>query len=360
MPAVRRATPRPTPLLTAPSSPADLHAFLSDAFAVRHRSRRMRLGFAFAKESGLDALTAAIPDLPTWDRAQKEWVIGTQFGLTEPSALRRICDMPGSAARLHGLRPGARRDGRGMFTAGNFHAKIIAVGGSNASRISGLMAGSANLSGAALGAVPLNYEAGLSLPDQAITPALVVAFNNWWERAWREAVPITASVIAAYSEAREKILATNPDLARLAKASSRGGAALASTLWIEAGAMSGGARNQVEFSEDLAPFFGPPEFGRREIRVRFQGKISNDRPLSHKMTTLGVNIWRLSLPSRAATGVDYRHQRLLLRRSEDAGGLLFTLAVADPASATAKRWVALTQTRGYLGLTGGGRDYGLF
>jgi hypothetical protein len=83
-----------------------------------------------------------------------------------------------------------------------------------------------------------------------------------------------------------------------------------------------------------------------------------DRPLSYKVTTLGVRIWRLSLPTPA----DYVSRVVRFERSEDAEGLVFDLEVADLDSAKHRRWRRASEVRGHIGVTGGrrgGREYGL-
>jgi hypothetical protein len=244
-----------------------------------------------------------------------------------------------------------------MFGVGCFHGKVIAAGGADPARVSGLFIGSMNLTGAALGAVPMNYEAALALTS-SVPRSLVRPFNDWWSRAWNESIELTHSLIDEYEQTRGDILQENPDLQRFVDASTRQGPEFGSVLWIEAGAMSGGSRNQIEFSEDLVPFFGAVEETRRELRIRIGRRSWADRPLSYKVTTLGVRIWRLSLP----TGVDYVGRVIRFARSEDADGLIFDVEVADLDSAKSRRWRQASEVRGHIGVTGGrrgGREYGL-
>lgn len=305
----------------------------------------------------MDALQSAVTDLPSWNHARKEWLIGTQFALTEPEALHQLSDMQSSCVRLHGWRHASAPSRRAMFGVGCFHGKVIAAGGADARRIRSLLVGSNNLTGAALGSVPMNYEAAIAV-NGSVPRALIIPFNDWWRRAWNESIDLTHALIDEYAQAREHVLAENPDLHRFAEASSRQGPEFGYSLWIEAGAMSGGSRNQIEFSEDLVPFFGPVEEGRRYLRMRIGKRLWTDRPLSFKVTTLGVKIWRLSLP----TGMDYVGRVVRFERSPGADGLDFDVQVADAASAKYRRWRSDSEVGGHLGLTGGrrgGREYGL-
>src|SRR3954453_11580423 len=91
-------------IASAPGDPADLGSFFAQAFASRPKPALIRLGFALAKASGADALLSAVRDVNSWNRARKEWLIGTQFALTEPEALHQLLDMESSVVRLHGWR----------------------------------------------------------------------------------------------------------------------------------------------------------------------------------------------------------------------------------------------------------------
>jgi hypothetical protein len=344
-------------IASAPGDPADLKSFFAQAFASRPKPALIRFGFALAKSSGVDALQSAVTDTPSWNHVQKEWLIGTQFALTEPEALQQLNDMESSLVRLHGWRHASGPSRRAMFGVGCFHGKVIAAGGADSSRVRSLLVGSGNLTGAALGSVPMNYEAAIAM-NGAVPRQLIVPFNDWWRRAWTESIAVTHALIDEYAQAREDVLAENPDLQRFVEASSRQGPVFGNSLWIEAGATSGGSRNQIEFSGDLVPFFGAVEEGRRLLRMRIGRRIWSDRPLSFKVTTLGVKIWRLSLP----TAEDYAGRVVRIERSQDAEGLVFDVQVADASSAKYRRWRRDSEVGGHLGLTGGrrgGREYGL-
>lgn len=344
-------------IASAPGDPADFTSFFTQAFASRPKPALIRLGFALAKRSGVDALQSAVTDVHSWNHARKEWLIGTQFALTEPEALHQLSDMQSSFVRLHGWRHASAPSRRAMFGVGCFHGKVIAAGGADAKRVRSLFVGSNNLTGAAMGSVPMNYEAAIAVSG-SVPRTLLVPFNDWWRRAWAESIELTHALIDEYALARKDVLAENPDLRRFVEASARQGPAFGDSLWIEAGAMSGGSRNQIEFSEDLVPFFGPVEHGRRYLRMRIGRRLWTDRPLSFKVTTLGVEIWRLSLP----TAMDYVGRVVRFERSQDAEGLVFDVQVADAASAKYRRWRRDSEVGGHLGFTGGrrgGREYGL-
>jgi len=133
----------------------------------------------------------------------------------------------------------------------------------------------------------------------------------------------------------------------------------AAVLWIEAGAMSGGSRNQVEFSRDLVEFFGNVQSEQRLLALRVGAQHWDDRPLSPKVTTFGVEIWRLSLPTFTSGGFEYPGKVIRFRRS--AGNRPeFLLDVADLGSRTAREWRARANRAGYISVTSGKRAFGFY
>ena len=139
-----------------------------------------------------------------------------------------------------------------------------------------------NLTGAALGAVPMNYEAALIIRGKSISLDAQRGFSGWWDRAWDESIDLSPQVIDSYEQAREQLLEKNPDLSRYVEASEKDDETFGSSLWIEAGAMSGASGNQIEFAAELVKFFGPVEYARRQVRLRYGGDLRPDRPLSTK------------------------------------------------------------------------------
>src|SRR5262249_4309547 len=148
----------------------------------------------------------------------------------------------------------------------------------------------------------LNYEATASLELDRQRSSI---FADWFARMWRESIPLTPSVIARYGALRNQFLARHRIV--LPRLDDAPGANWGSReqFWIEAGAMSGGDRNQVEFGPSLATFFGPVERSTRRLRMRFGNVERSDRPLAFKTTQWGTEIWRLSLITSNQGGPPY-------------------------------------------------------
>jgi hypothetical protein len=135
----------------------------------------------------------------------------------------------------------------------------------------------------------------------------------------------------------------------------------ATVLWIEAGAMSGGSRNQVEFAQDLAEFFAPAIEAQRWLTLTAGSRSWSDRTLSPKRTTFGVDIWRLSLPTQAQSGMRYPDRIIRFERVQGPGGReAFRIAVADVGSNQHERWRHEALERGEVGTTSGDREYGIY
>jgi ribosome modulation factor len=222
------------------------------------------------------------------------------------------------------------------------------------------MASSSNLTEAALGNFPRNYEAGIVLGSHETRSSVSTAFNQWWDNAWREARDLSDHLLESYTRIREQYLARNPDAFADQDAPSVQQIEAATSLWIDAGAMSGGSRNQIEFAEELARFFGPLLRGSRYLRVGFDAQVRDDRPLSFKVTTFGVEIWRLSLPTQSQGGHVYAGRILHFTKERDRHGELLRVDVADSGSNKHIRWRQKANRLGHIGATNGNRSFGFY
>lgn len=315
-----------------------------------------RLGFAYVSFAGLDVMLSKLSDVSTWNRTHKEWIVGLHRGITEPGALERIRALPNSSLRIF---VGTEHLSLSALTSGQmFHGKVIGIRSSGRSVC--LVASSANMTGAALGADARNYEAGVALFGSAIPRAEVDRFEEWWRHAWNESIPVTDALLDQYSRLRSLLLQRNADLWTELDPPASSQLSNASSLWIDAGAMSGGSRNQVEFNRELATFFGRPRLRTGLLRIRSNGREWDDRPLAHKITTFHVHIWRLSLPTEARGGFLYPGNVIRFRRSSDGEGTYFEVEVAARGAQRSQRWRATAHRRGYVGITSGHRSYGFY
>lgn len=125
--------------------------------------------------------------------------------------------------------------------------------------------------------------------------------------------------------------------------------------------MSGGSRNQVEFSQEVAEFFAPAIDSQRcWLTILAGSKTFNDRPLTPKTTTFGVDIWRLSLPTQTQCGMRYPDRVIRFERVQKGRRDAFRLAVADVGSEQHRQWRADAGARGHVATTSGDREYGIY
>ena len=321
------------------------------------RPIRLRAGFAYATYSGVKQLLESLDGLPAWNAAAKLWLLGVHSGITYPHAISSLATLTNSKVRLATCGIATRYAIEGQRV---FHAKIMAVDSGRDHALNAIMAGSANLTGAAMGMRARNFEAGMSWMSP-VERLVSDNFNSWWEEAWGSGINANSSNVRNYIDLRTEFQLRNPDLLPEASGDEYISASDARVLWLEAGAMStGGSNNAVDFSSGLASFFGPVSDRTRPIVLSADDdKRWADRPLTPKKTTFNVRLWRLSLPTIAMGGFEYKHRILCFTKL--GGGrtpLEFRLDVADPDTKIARDWQRESGRHGTIGRTGGGHNFG--
>lgn len=135
----------------------------------------------------------------------------------------------------------------------------------------------------------------------------------------------------------------------------------ATHFWFEAGEMSGGSRNQVEFSDDLVMFFDEESRTAGEVFVAYDKTIKSFCPLTNRAQDYGqwTNIWRLGLITKAKGGAEYHGRVICLEKRKIGQKFVYVIAVVDPNSIAHKDWIAKSA---HTGTTGGaeGRAFGYF
>lgn len=342
-------------LLSTPGAPPRIRE-VAEQYLATSRISQCSHAFAYASLHGVAALIHPLLSHASYERARKEWIIGIHHGITEPAALDDLAQMRNSRIRI--FSPSGRMDRRSLYATEKMHAKIIILAGADGSMA---ICGSANLTGAALSSTCVNYECVSSLRFATSRPS---TFQPWFNRMWRESIRVTPRVVNHYSKLRKEFLARHRIILPRVDDSTEVSWAERKHLWIEAGAMSGGARNQVEFGPALAAFFGPIARSTRHLRIRFRAIERNDRPLSFKVTRWGTKIWRLSLITASQGGPSYPGSIIHFKKASDDHGELFLLDSAAPHSVKARKWRDTANRRGTIGCTGTGspddREFGIY
>ena len=328
--------------------PRQLHSV-----AATCNAHTLRAAFAFATSGGVHSMISALSDMSTWPQMQKYFSIGIAQGITEPQAVRRLLNLPNSHVRL--FIPTTRLNLSSLVAKPFFHPKVISL---TCEEAFWLLVSSANLTASAYGNPVRNYEFGLlsSFTDADMLSAITL-FDRWWRHSWTRSRQATLPLLRRYASLRHTTFAHNPDILQLVDPPPN--IRTATDLWIEAGQASGIDRHQVEFPEYLAEFFGPVVHGRVNLTILLGGHSWFPRPLTHKTTTFGVDIWRLGTPTIRSGGEPIQNRILRFLRTDTA--LTFELVVTDSDSPEAQTWEQESNLFGHLGQTRGAhpRRYGI-
>ncbi len=305
----------------------------------------LRAAFAFATMGGVRSILSALEDMPTWEQVDKYFSVGIAQGITEPNAVRKLADLPNSHVRL--FIPTTRLELSSLVARPLFHPKVISITCPDAFL---LFVSSANLTMSAYGDPVRNYELGLlsSFTGADIAP-VIAPFDNWWRHSWNRSREATPRLLNRYASLRTVTFARNPDTLQLVDPPPD--IRTATHLWIEAGQASGMDRHQIEFPEHIAEFFGPVVHGRVDLTIREDEHDWSHRPLTHKTTTFGVDIWRLGTPTIRSGGEPIQNR--ILRFSRLNTPRTFELTVTEPGSALAQSWERESNLFGHLGQTHG-------
>jgi len=320
----------------------------------------MDAAYAYLSLAGVDSFLSSYRADQHFARANKRWVAGIHHGITEPAAIDEIASISNTEVRVYS--PTGRIEIDALRARPLMHAKVarLAFGGSSL-----FIVGSANITRAAIGDHAKNFESCIAVDDSPTAGQIANTrqFTAWFRSVWRDSLVATPQRIDRYSRVRQRFIERHPVIQTQLDQPPMAGIGDRECLWIEAGQMSGGDRNQIEFGPSLAQFFGPIQRATIRLRIVYDAIERADRPLSHKVTQWGTEIWRLSLITSRQGGPRYAGRTMHLRRREDARGQYFELQVEDCNSAIAGRWRARAHRNGTVaetGTAGQGRTYGVY
>lgn len=135
----------------------------------------------------------------------------------------------------------------------------------------------------------------------------------------------------------------------------------ATYFWVEAGDMSGGSRNQMEFTDEMALFFDEKSRSSEQVFVAFDKEKKAFCTFSNRGQDYDqwVNKWRLSLITKAKGGVDYAGRVVGFEKRKVGQSFAYVITVADIGSDLHQKWRSNST---YVGSTAGaeGRAYGYF
>ena len=133
----------------------------------------------------------------------------------------------------------------------------------------------------------------------------------------------------------------------------------ATHLWVEAGDMSGGSRNQIEFSDDLIRFFDEDSCNNKKVFIAYNSKVKDYCPLADRKQDYGqwTNIWRLGLITQDKGGDAYPGRVIHLEKKQIGKMYAYLIEVVDLQSTEHNN---LIDSSVVTGVTGGaeGRIFG--
>lgn len=133
-------------------------------------------------------------------------------------------------------------------------------------------------------------------------------------------------------------------------------------LWIEADPVFGGSRSQVQFPEELAPFFRLPTQRQIGASVQRAVTIAGIPFPAKKMDFHHNDVWRLNLPTPRQGLGGYAGRILVFQRTREVER--FNLWTVEPGTPLARQLVAAARRDGAIGSRirddGSERTYGYF
>lgn len=284
--------------------------------------------YAYATQSGAAAFDIEF-GAPFWNQTSSRWLLGIDYGRTQPQALRTLLAKANTEIRIH---DGAWIvDRRGFIPRRDFHAKAAILKNQMLNR-SGIVLGSGNFSSNGL---RRSIEAGASIvaeenefPAIGLTTKFEVA-----ERLWHEATPVLeildqyeegwrTSFSRAANEIQEQDFAEQP---------------VGDVFWIEAGYITrnrGPNRpgNQIDFPRGMGRYFGLP-FSANQARNTVIGEITFSTPVGAPVINnlrMGNNLMeKVSLPIPETHGFDIYDGKVLVFQRTGASFAMSALEVAD-------------------------------
>ena len=129
--------------------------------------------------------------------------------------------------------------------------------------------------------------------------------------------------------------------------------------------MSGGSRNQIELTDELARFFDPFSRAAEKCTIRLpNGTSAEGRPAKHRGHSYGQweDIWRIGLPTSRKGGPKYPGGVIRLDKVKTQKGFIYEMTVTSPGSSVFKQWRAEAKSKGKSSSTGGtnGRLFGYY
>lgn len=285
---------------------------------------RVRWASAYVTLRGAERLARRVAERigsDAWESCEKRFVASLDFGLTDPSALKYLADLPNSEMRI--AIPSVATC-PGFFPGAAYHPKVYHF---DEPKRTGYVVGSANLTESAL---LRNTEVINTGHDK---PA-VASWDEIWRELCRDTEPLSAALLADYRAhwrrpQRRKVETDAPPPTPQTTAASSdvfwnaiGSGAITPSacthFWVQVEKVQGGSGNQVELPRGACRFFAPGAAVRYDasqstialLKLTFASRIWLDR----KLTWHGNNrMERVNMPTELEGGQRYENSAVLFR-----------------------------------------------
>ena len=193
-----------------PNAPHDLFdAFVSALDEPSTQDAEVRAAFAYATVGGVKQFINTLSSARGWNSAKKRILVGVHNAITEPAGLNELRSV--ERTQIRAFVPGRRLTHRAFAMTPVFHPKVLALVTNYG--LTAIQAGSANLTSAAIGKSPSNYELALStLAADASSLDAQGKFDNWWVSLWDASRVVDRRFIRQYARLRQQVLEDNPIL----------------------------------------------------------------------------------------------------------------------------------------------------
>jgi len=303
--------------------------------------------YAYATQSGVYSFEQRMGD-QFWDAVATRWLLGIDYGRTQPEALRRLSGKPNSEIRIH---DGTWIIGRnGFIPRRDFHPKAAILSNLEGGRAA-VVVGSGNFSSNGL---HRSIEAGSSLhmDSEAAQTENIGQFRQVMEDLWETASPLN-EVLTEYDEnwQEEFSWASKADEVDV------DGTPI---FWIEAGYVTqnrGPDRpgNQIDFPRGMNRFFGfnaPDNQPLNSVigEVRMQTAVGD--AITRNLRLGNNSMEKMSLPIPETHGFDNYDGKILVFERDGTAFNLYALENEDFSAAFGSK-IANVQSMG------SGRQYGI-
>ena len=184
----------------------EFHNTLNDP---SNQGGEIRGAFAYATLGGVQNFVEKLSSGSGWNSARKRLLVGIHNAITEPAALRDLRKI--ERAEIRTYVPGGKLKLSVFGMTPVFHPKVLAFVSSRG--LIAIQVGSPNLTGAAIGDKPKNYEFALSLSAENVSSLDTKGkFDHWWTTIWRSSRITDNRFIRQYAKLRQQLFDNNPTL----------------------------------------------------------------------------------------------------------------------------------------------------